>query len=312
MSYSTVSLPQGAKLAYNVLGSEHVGRAQPIVLVGGMSSLRGDWERLSTALATSRPVLVFDHRGIGDSTYSNEDRNDDITIESMARDLLFLINSLGWRDLAICGFSMGGMVTQQLLLLPHHRSEPTPLPFRVSHVILAATMASPIRDRRFGLRFGKRPNGPLTEDQKREFIRPVVESTFDPVWLRNNDHRAKWWFTISASGRPLRTIMKQGAAIMQVDFGSLHINLPRDTHVLSIHGKLDQIVPDSYRQEIMQYFPQARVVEIGDRPGQIPNDQFGHHWWEYFDIQLWKAVVDTFLEDKAVVRISPPLNRSYL
>jgi hypothetical protein len=58
MSYSTVSLPQGAKLAYNVLGSEHVGRAQPIVLVGGMSSLRGDWERLSTALATSRPGML--------------------------------------------------------------------------------------------------------------------------------------------------------------------------------------------------------------------------------------------------------------
>jgi pimeloyl-ACP methyl ester carboxylesterase len=42
---------------------------------------------------------------MGDSTYSD---NDDITIESMARDLLFLLNSLGWNELAICGFSMGG------------------------------------------------------------------------------------------------------------------------------------------------------------------------------------------------------------
>jgi hypothetical protein len=94
-----------------------------------------------------------------------------------------------------------GMVTQQLLLLPYHRSEPTPLPFCVAHVILAATMASPIRDRRYGLHFSKRPDGPLTEDQKKELIRPVVESTFDPVWLRNNDHRAQWWLTTSASGR---------------------------------------------------------------------------------------------------------------
>jgi hypothetical protein len=99
---------------------------------------------------------------------------------------------------------------------------------------------------------------------------------------------------------------------MQVDFGSLHIKLPHDTQVLSIHGRLDQIVPDSYRQEIMQYFPHARAVEIGDRSGQIPNDQFGHHWWEYFDIHVWKDVVDNFLEDKAVIRLSPSLNRSYL
>jgi len=99
---------------------------------------------------------------------------------------------------------------------------------------------------------------------------------------------------------------------MQFNFGSQQIKLPRDTQILSIHGRLDQIVPDSYRQEIMQYFPHARAVEIGDCPGQIPNDQFGHHWWEYFDIQVWKAVVDNFLEDKTDARLPPSPNRSYL
>ena len=94
-----------------------------------------------------------------------------------------------------------GMVTQQLLLLPYHPSQLTLLPFRVTHAILAATMASPIRDRRYGLRFGKKPDGPLTNEQKKELIRPLVESTFDPVWIRNNDQRAQWWLTRSTSGR---------------------------------------------------------------------------------------------------------------
>jgi hypothetical protein len=43
MSYSMVALPDGVKLAYNVLGSEHTGHAEPVVLIGGISSIRGDW-----------------------------------------------------------------------------------------------------------------------------------------------------------------------------------------------------------------------------------------------------------------------------
>jgi len=58
MSCSTLTLPDGAKLAYNVFGSEHVSHAKPIVLVGGVSSLKGDWERLSTALAKNRPGML--------------------------------------------------------------------------------------------------------------------------------------------------------------------------------------------------------------------------------------------------------------
>lgn len=55
MTDSIVTLPDGAKLAYNVLGAENLDHAEPIVLVGGMSSTRGDWERLSTALSSKRP-----------------------------------------------------------------------------------------------------------------------------------------------------------------------------------------------------------------------------------------------------------------
>lgn len=53
--FETLCLKDGARLAYEILGVEHLGNAQPIVLIGGMSSLRGDWERLSCSLATVRP-----------------------------------------------------------------------------------------------------------------------------------------------------------------------------------------------------------------------------------------------------------------
>jgi len=88
-----------------------------------------------------------------------------------------------------------------------------------------------------------------------------------------------------------------------MNFGSLHTELPRDTQVLLIHGKLDRIVPFSSGQEILRLLPHARLVEIGNRPGQIPHFQFGHYWFEYFDVQVWKNVVDKFLGDEPKARL---------
>ena len=84
-----------------------------------------DWEPLASSLAKSRPgmqrglkwytsmdlsvtiVLIYDHRGIGESSFANS-AGDQVTIELMGRDLLELLASLRWTRLAICGFSMGG------------------------------------------------------------------------------------------------------------------------------------------------------------------------------------------------------------
>lgn len=49
-----VTLPDGARIAYELLGSEWVGLQKPIILIGGVSSRRGDWERLAQPLARKR------------------------------------------------------------------------------------------------------------------------------------------------------------------------------------------------------------------------------------------------------------------
>lgn len=239
-------------MAYEVLGSQHVGKRQPLVLIGGMSSRRGDWERLAVSLADVRPgmrlafrllqdlsehleVLLFDyrcasrvssavrviyrtmHRGMGDSRLAPD--VEDLTIESLARDLLFLLEHLQWKELSLCGFSMGGgyirlreadvtfnsrdlgIVAQQLLFLPYHTAEPTPLPFRVTHVILAGTLCSVLTDRRYGLRVNKNEfTVPFTLEQRREIARPTLLSTFDPTWIVKNSERFEWWLNRMVSG----------------------------------------------------------------------------------------------------------------
>ncbi|KAH8099517.1 Alpha/Beta hydrolase protein [Cristinia sonorae] len=287
-------LPDGAQLAYEVLGSVHLGHPTPIVLVGGASSVAGDWERLSTVVSQSRPVLVYDHRGIGNSTYSTSQKTDIITIETMARDLIDLIKSLEWTEVILCGFSMGGVITQQLLLLPFHPSHPMPLPFRVTHVLLTGTMATPIEVPALGTK--SRPEGKLTDQQKYDIVREGVEMSFDPEWVEalENKERLAWWIKRMVVNRPARTIVRQHQAVTSFYFGDLHKYFP-SIPVLIIHGTADEIVPLTAGQAILKKIPWARMVQIGDKPGQIPSGKFGHHWWEYFDVKVWEDVIENFV-----------------
>ncbi|KAG6814596.1 hypothetical protein H0H92_000125 [Tricholoma furcatifolium] len=286
VAHSILELGDGAKIAYEILGARHLGSRQPLILIGGMSSRRIDWERLAVSLADVRPILLFDHRGMGDSRLTPT-KDEEITIECLALDLLSLILHLQWKDISLCGFSMGGVVAQQLLFLPHHPTRPVDLPFRISHVILAGTLCSPLKDRRYGLRINRDvPNAPLTKEQKREIARPTLESTFDPAWLKNpaNSSRLQWWLErMISGGRPTSVILSQARA------------LSKAIQVLVIHGELDEVVPFSCGQEILQRIPWAQFVAIGKKPGQVENFAFGHHWFEYFDIRVWHDVVEIFL-----------------
>ncbi|KAJ6518938.1 Alpha/Beta hydrolase protein [Mycena sanguinolenta] len=289
-------LADQATISYDVLGAHLIGQALPLVLVSGMSATKGDWRALAPCLAQARPVLVYDHRGIGDSTYSSRYGTDEITMESLARDLMSLITHLRWTEVAICGFSMGGVVAQNLLVLPYMQTHPTPLPFRVTHVILAGTRSVVLRDPQHGLQI--RPtNVPRTPAERMEIIRRTLQSTFDPSWLRSNSARFEYIMhdTIHGRPRPPATIEKQRKALQQFDFEDLLPNISRNVRVLVIHGQQDQVIPFRCVEDMLQRIPGARLVELGNQPGQVPSLAFGHHWFEYFDLGVWYNVIDMHL-----------------
>ncbi|KAJ7633045.1 Alpha/Beta hydrolase protein [Roridomyces roridus] len=273
--------PDGAQISYRVLGDEHIGRTTPFVCVGGVGSLQGDWERLATSLSRVRPVLVYDHRGMGESKLAT--RDDEISIEGLARDLLFVLERLGWKEIAICGFSMGGIVTQQLLFLPYHPVRPTPLPFRVTHVVLAGTLCSPLRDKRYGLPITPLPDlgRPLTEQEKLDIARPNLELSLDKKWLADPRNAEDF-------DRLLRSrISGRSALTGRIEFTGMHAKLPRSTQFL----------------EILQRIPWAKSVQVGSHPGAVENLEFGHMWFEYFGIQVWHDVVEKFLTSPTPARL---------
>lgn len=92
--------------------------------------------------------------------------------------------------------------------------------------------------------------------------------------------------------------MKQSYAVGKFSLTEAYKNFPA-IPVLFIHGAEDQIVAFSEGQGVLTQIPRVRSVEIGDKPGQIPNDKFGHHWWEYFDVKVWRDVIEEFAKEGA-------------
>ena len=98
----------GARFAYRRLGS---GGAVPLVLLQHFRGNMDNWDpAVVDGLAAERPVVLFDNRGLGRSSGPTPD-----TIAEMATDTIAFIAALELRRVDVLGFSLGGMIAQQIL-----------------------------------------------------------------------------------------------------------------------------------------------------------------------------------------------------
>lgn len=105
---------------------EATGRGNPVLLIHGLGLSGGAWWRTVDALSPEMSVITFDHRGIGRSqslTYA-------YTTEALADDAVSILDDLAIDRVHLYGFSLGGMVAQQVAL--RH-------PTRVRSLVLGAT-----------------------------------------------------------------------------------------------------------------------------------------------------------------------------
>ena len=91
---------------------ESTGDGPPVLLIMGLGLSGGAWWRTVPVLSRSLRVITFDHRGIGRS----ESATPAYTIEAMADDAVCVIDDLGLDAVHVYGFSLGGMVAQQMAL----------------------------------------------------------------------------------------------------------------------------------------------------------------------------------------------------
>ena len=137
MALATIS---GRKLYYECHGEPEAGGPRPLLLIMGMAGSCAGWLPLQMPdFAGQRQVIIFDHRGVGQS----EDTGQPFATIDLARDALALLDELGVDQVDVLGPFMGGMTAQELALLA---------PERVGRLVLVGTYAHPDKKRQMLLK----------------------------------------------------------------------------------------------------------------------------------------------------------------
>src|SRR5205814_5626753 len=101
----------GVEFAYRELGTNNPGT--PVVFLVHLAAVLDNWDpRVVDGFAAKRRVIAFDNRGVGASSGTPA-----TSIEQMARDAITFIKAKGFKQVDLFGFSMGGMIAQEIALM---------------------------------------------------------------------------------------------------------------------------------------------------------------------------------------------------
>lgn len=97
------------KFAYRQLGPD---TGVPVIFLNHLAAELDRWDpRVVDGIAAKRRVIVFDNRGVGLSEGSTP-----TSVDAMARDAIAFIRALGYKQVDLFGFSLGGFVSQVIAL----------------------------------------------------------------------------------------------------------------------------------------------------------------------------------------------------
>ena len=95
----------GATFAYRQLGPDG---GTPVILLNHLAGVLDNWDpRVVDGIAARHRVITFDNRGVG-ASQGRTPRS----VAAMARDAVAFIRALGYDQVDLLGFSLGGFVAQ--------------------------------------------------------------------------------------------------------------------------------------------------------------------------------------------------------
>src|SRR5438874_9095373 len=98
----------GVDFAYRQFGAD---TGVPVIFLVHLAGNLDNWDpRVVDGIAAKHRVITFDNRGIGASTGKTPE-----TIQAMAKDAVTFIRALGFDQVNLHGFSMGGMIAQVIV-----------------------------------------------------------------------------------------------------------------------------------------------------------------------------------------------------
>jgi pimeloyl-ACP methyl ester carboxylesterase len=103
------------------------GRGEPILLISGGSADKNAWDpSFISDLSSNHTVIVFDNRGVGNTTIGSKP----YTIEQLANDTAGLLDALKIQNANVLGYSLGSSIAEQLTITN---------PEKVSRLVLVAS-----------------------------------------------------------------------------------------------------------------------------------------------------------------------------
>lgn len=226
---------------------EIIGQGEPLVMIRGISSNVDHWYEQVPVLSKKYQLLVFDNRGIARSS----DPGGSFSTTDMAADTVGLMEAVGIKKAHVLGYSMGGMIAQEMALA---------YPEKVNGLILVATdcgislriKAKPEFSRlfsemiRLGTNEAKKAAACCLFAKQTFETRPDIIQCYTEVSLR---------FPASP-----KTLGRQWAAITQHDACNRLPNISSPTLVIT--GSEDELIPPQNAKVMAQRIPVAQMISI--------------------------------------------------
>jgi pimeloyl-ACP methyl ester carboxylesterase len=239
----------GTKFAYRQLGS---ATGIPVIMLNHWGAVLDNFDpRIVDGLAATRPVIALDYRGVGASGGKAP-----LAVAEMAEDAIAFIRALGFEEVDLLGFSLGGFVAQDIVLKAPGLVRKVILTGtgpaggegikdvgRVSWPLIIKAMLT-LRDPKFYLFFTSTSNG-----------RRAAKAFLERLQERKTDRDKP--VTMAAFLRQLKAIKSWGTQPRQ-DLGAI------DKPVLVANGDQDKMVPSSNSIDLARSLPNAELVLYED------------------------------------------------
>lgn len=264
----------GRKLYYEIHGDLDAPGATPLVLVMGMAGSCAGWLPLQVPdFAPTRPVLIFDHRGVGEST----DDGAPFSIRDLAHDLLGLLDVLQLAKVDLLGPFMGGMTAQELALLA---------PNRIEKLVLVGTYARADKKRQMLLKnWSELVKMGMSSET---FIYNRLLWTLQDETIEQSDLIQAMIDFYAKEGMPFSADLfaRQCRACAEHDTSDRIGALPHQT--LIVCGRHDILTPPRFHRELADLIPQSRLVTMS----------YGGHLVMVESAERFNQIVLQFLDDE--------------
>jgi len=227
------------------------GEGFPFIMIRGLGSNIDWWNpEFLDAMSKNFKTIIFDNRGVG-----RTDKPDiEYSVEMFADDTIGLMDVLDIDRANVLGYSMGGMIAQEIVLK---------YPERIEKLVLCATSCGGAKkvlpSPEVIERLMKGAEGMTPEEGAEQ----TIQLTFTEEFIKNNpDVIERECQAILKNSTPDFSFQRQVDAISKFNAGRRlkKVNTP----TLILQGKKDVLIPPKNAEILAKLIPESRISYIDD------------------------------------------------